>query len=66
MTVSQETKRLWRRLAIICVVGLVAVAALAVVGLRIRREAAQRQRIGANESAAVAALGSVAAADSVP
>jgi type II secretory pathway pseudopilin PulG len=62
MSYSQETKRLWRRLAVFGVVGLLAAAALWVVFVRMRDDARRRRLAAANEQEAVLVIDSVAAA----
>jgi hypothetical protein len=62
MTVSQETKRLWKRLAVFAVVGVLALAALWVVFVRMREDARLRRVRAANEREAVLVIDSVAAA----
>ncbi|HWS53998.1 MAG TPA: hypothetical protein VN228_07725 [Pyrinomonadaceae bacterium] len=62
MTYSQETKRLWRRLAVIIVVGLLAAAALWVLFVRMREEGRLRRLAAANEQEAVSVIDGIAAA----
>ena len=63
MTYSQETKRLWRRLAVIGLAGLVAAAALWFVFVRLREDARRRRLVAANEQEAVLVIDSIAAAE---
>ena len=62
MTYSQETKRLWRWIAVIAVVGAAAAAALWVVFVRTSEEARRRRLIAGNERQARAVIDNVAAA----
>ncbi|HEV3468173.1 MAG TPA: hypothetical protein VG148_02555 [Pyrinomonadaceae bacterium] len=63
MSYSQETKRLWRRLAVFALVGLVAAAALWMLFVRVRDDARRRRFAAANEREAVLVIDSVAAAE---
>ena len=63
MSYSQETKRLWRRIAVIAVLGVLAIAALWVVFIRAREEARLRRVVAANEQAALSVVDNVAAAE---
>jgi Tfp pilus assembly protein PilE len=62
MSVTPETKRLGRTVAVVAAVGLLLVAALSLVAYRMYQSAVQRRVAAANESAAIAALEGIAAA----
>ena len=62
MSVSQDTKRLWRRLAVVGVVGVLAAAGLWVAFVRLREDARLRRVRAANEREAVLVIDAVAAA----
>lgn len=62
MSVSQETKSLWRRLAVVTLLGVVACAGLWVAFVRLRSEARERRVRAINEREAVLVIDSVAAA----
>lgn len=62
MSYSPETKRLWRRLVVFTLVGLIAAAALWMVFVRMRDDARRRRLAAANEREAVSVIDSVAAA----
>ena len=63
MSYSQETKRLWKRLAVVAVVGLLIAAALWVVFVRMRDEGRRRRLVAANEQEAVSVIDGIAAAE---
>lgn len=63
MSFSQETKRLWRWLAVIAAAGLLAAAALWLVFVRTSEDARRRRVVAANERGAVSVLDSAAAAE---
>jgi hypothetical protein len=62
MSVSQETKRLWRWLAVVAVLGVLAAAGLWVALVRLREDARVRRVRATNEREAVLVIDSVAAA----
>ena len=62
MSVSAETKKLWRTIGILAVVGVLILIPLVWLALRMSAEAQQRRRIAANEADTLAALEGVAAA----
>jgi hypothetical protein len=62
MTASTETKRYWKVLGVVAVVGLLALVPLVWLALRMNDEARQRRVVAANESATLAALEGIAAA----
>lgn len=62
MSYSPETKRLWRRLAVVVLVGLVLAAALWVVFARMRDEGRRRRLAAVNEREAVSVIDGIAAA----
>lgn len=62
MSYSPETKRLWRWIAVIAVLGVAAGAALWVVYVRTSEEARRRRVVAANERQARAVVDNVAAA----
>lgn len=62
MTDSTETKKYWKVLGVVAVVGLLACIPLVWLGLRMNDEARQRRVVAANEAATLAALEGIAAA----
>lgn len=62
MSYSQETKRLWRWIAVIAAVGVVAGAALWVIFIRTSEDARRRRVMATNEREARSVIDSVAAA----
>lgn len=62
MTVSQDTRRLWRRLAVVGAVGVLAAAGLWVAFVRLREDARLRRVRAGNEREAVLVIDAVAAA----
>lgn len=62
MSVSAETKKLWRTIGILAVVGVLLLIPLVWLALRMSGEAQARRRIAANEADALTALEGIAAA----
>ena len=62
MTVSAETKKLYKIIGVAAVVGLLALVPLGWLAVRMNDEARQRRVVAANEADAVAALEGIAAA----
>jgi hypothetical protein len=63
MSVSEETKKLWRTILIIAFVGILVLIPLVWQALRMRDDANQRRRIAANEAETLSALEGIAAAE---
>jgi hypothetical protein len=62
MSVSAETKKLWRTIIIIAFVGILVLIPLVWLALRMRDDANRRHRIAANEAETLSALEGIAAA----
>jgi hypothetical protein len=62
MTVSTETKKLYKIIGVAAVVGLLALIPLVWLAVRMNGEARQRRVVAANEAEAIAALEGIAAA----
>jgi hypothetical protein len=62
MSVSAETKKLWRTIVVISFVGILILIPLVWLALRMRDDAQRRRVIAANEAATLSALEGIAAA----